>query len=126
MNDAVRSCVRTASVVSALLGAVLSPVPMADEVALVPVYGLLALRIGHIHNLKARDIPWRPIGLTVVAGLAARATVNLGFGFVPGVAAIANAVSAVALTELVGRYVDSVCANPAAEQPFVAQSAPVS
>jgi hypothetical protein len=49
-----------------------------------------------------------------MAGLGARAVINLSVSFIPGVAAVANAASAALLTELVGAYVDSACDDPEA------------
>ncbi len=108
----IRRIVRRAGVTSAVLGVILSPIPLADELALLPVYGLMTARIGKHHGLRKREIPWRPIALTAFAGLAARAAVNLTVSFIPGVAAVANAASAAALTQLLGRYVDEACQNP--------------
>ncbi|MEO6420934.1 MAG: hypothetical protein ABIP39_16090 [Polyangiaceae bacterium] len=96
-----------------MIGVVLSPIPLADELALLPVYGLMTSRIGTHHGLERSEVPWRPIALTAFAGLAARAAINLTVSFIPGVAAVANAASAAALTELFGRYVDTACQNPA-------------
>jgi uncharacterized protein (DUF697 family) len=101
--------IRRASVAAAALGVVLSPLPLVDEIALLPVYGLLTVNIARSRGLRARSVPWKPIVITAVTGLGARAAVNLTVGYIPVVAAAANAVSAVALTRVFGRYVDGVC-----------------
>jgi len=54
-------------------------------------------------------VPWKPIFTAVTAGLASRAAVNVAFALIPGVAAVANAVSAAALTRALGSYADTVC-----------------
>lgn len=97
---------------AAAVAAVLSPVPLADEALFLPGMGLLAARIGRAHGLGWRHLPWGPIGLTAATGLVARATLNLTTSLIPGVAAVVNAASALALTELFGDYVDGVCAHP--------------
>jgi uncharacterized protein (DUF697 family) len=112
LTPEVRRIVRRAGITSAVIGVILSPIPLADELALLPVYGLMSARIGKHHGLGRREIPWRPIALTAFAGLAARAAINLTVSFIPGVAAVANAASAAALTQLLGRYVDAACKNP--------------
>jgi uncharacterized protein (DUF697 family) len=109
----VRTVIRKTSIVGFGLGVVLSPIPLADEILLLPVYAWMTAKIGAQHGLSLRKIAWRPITSTVVAGLAARAAINVTVSFVPGVAAVANAVSAAALTQLLGHYVDGACADPA-------------
>jgi uncharacterized protein (DUF697 family) len=112
MSDAetrVKSVIFQTSVASAALGVVLSPIPFADELLLVPIYGVMAARIGRAHGLGVTALPWKPIGGAIAAGLAARAAANAAFAFIPGVAAAANAVSAAALTRVLGGYVDTAC-----------------
>lgn len=113
--------IRRTSVLSAALGVVLSPIPLADELLLLPIYGFMARRIGREHGLPSKQVPWRPITATAIAGLAARAAVNVTVAYIPGVAAVANAVSAVALTRFLGRYVDAACADPSGARAFSMQ-----
>jgi uncharacterized protein (DUF697 family) len=95
------------TVTSAALGVVLSPIPLADELLLVPIYGVMTARIGKARGVGLHKVPWRPLGTAILAGLAARAAANIGFAFIPGVAAVANAISAAALTKLLGEYADT-------------------
>jgi uncharacterized protein (DUF697 family) len=118
MMEQVHKVVSRTSVVAGAIAAVLSPVPMADEIAFVPVLGIMASRIGKAHGLAARDIPWRPIAQTTLATLTARATINVAVAYIPGVAAVANAVTAFAMTRFLGGYIDGACANPAAAHPL--------
>jgi uncharacterized protein (DUF697 family) len=112
MDPAVERLIRRTSLVTAALGVVLSPIPLADELLLLPIYGVLTSRIAKKHELPAGKLPWKPICATAFAGLAARAAINITVSYIPGVAAAANAVSAVALTQFFGRYVDDACAKP--------------
>jgi hypothetical protein len=73
------------------------------------VYALLTTRIARSRGVGARAIPWRPIAITAITGLGARAAVNLTVSYIPVVAAAANAASGIALTRLFGRYVDGAC-----------------
>ena len=111
MNDdadrQVKSVIWQTGAAAATLGVVLSPIPLADEVILVPLYGVMAARIGRARGVGLSALPWRPIGGAVLAGLAARAVTNLGVALIPGVAAVANAVTAAALTRLLGHYADT-------------------
>jgi uncharacterized protein (DUF697 family) len=113
MKPLVQRIVDQSSVVAAGLGVVLSPLPLADEALLLPLLGTMTVRIGHVHGLGWRELPWRAVTKTAIGGLAARAAVNLGVAYVPLVAAAANAVSAAALTGAFGAYADRACARPA-------------
>jgi uncharacterized protein (DUF697 family) len=105
----VKAVIFRTSIASAALGVVFSPIPLVDELILVPIYGVMAARIGEARGLGVREVPWRPIGAAVLAGLAARAAANVGFALIPGVAAVANAVSAMALTRIIGAFADNAC-----------------
>jgi uncharacterized protein (DUF697 family) len=118
MTDGVRKLVARTSVVTGAIAVVLSPIPLADELLFLPVFGVMASRIGKTHGLGMREVPWRPIARTTLAALAARATMNLAVSYIPGVAAVANAVSAVTVTHMLGRYVDAACADPDAAHPL--------
>lgn len=113
MTAAVERVIRRTGLVTAALGVVLSPIPLADELLLLPIYAVMTARIGKHHALPLKAVPWRPICATAVAGLTARAAVNVTVSYIPGVAAVANATTALALTRFFGRYVDDACANPA-------------
>jgi uncharacterized protein (DUF697 family) len=118
MTESIRKLVARTSVLTGALAVVLSPIPLADELAFLPVFGVMATRIGKHHGLALRDLPWRPIAATTLSALAARATVNVAVSYIPGVAAVANAVSAVTVTQLLGRYVDGACAEPGTARPL--------
>ena len=108
----VTAIIHRTSAIAAGIGAALSPIPLADEIVLMPVFALMAARIGRAHGLAAGELPWKPILLTAATGLAARGAINLTVSFVPGVAAVANAISAAALTEIVGRHAERACQAP--------------
>jgi uncharacterized protein (DUF697 family) len=114
VTDAVQRLVARTSFLTGAIAVVLSPVPLADEIAFLPVFGVMATRIAKTHGLGMKDVPWRPIAATTVAALAARATVNVAVSYIPGVAAVANAVSAVTITRMLGSYVDEACGEPRA------------
>jgi len=108
----VERTIHRTSLVAAVIGAMLSPIPLADEIVLVPVFAVLTRAIARHRGLPRKEVPWRPIIGTALAGLGARAAINLSVSLLPGVAAVANAGSAALLTELVGAYVDAACADP--------------
>ncbi len=119
-NKRVKRVIWQTTIASGTLGVLLSPIPLADELLLVPIYGVMTARIASARGIGMLAVPWRPIGRAALAGLAARAAANVSFAFIPGVAAVANMVSAVALTKLLGDYADRTCRGdtpPAAPVP---------
>ena len=120
----VKSVVWQTTLASAALGVVLSPIPLADELVLVPVYGIMTARIARAHGLGLTAVPWKPIFLAVTAGLASRAAANVVFAFIPGVAAVANALSAAALTRTLGGYADTRCREGVAPPASAAAAVP--
>ena len=123
MMDSVRKTVTRTALFSGAVGVVLSPIPLADELVFVPVFGLMSAQIGKAHGLAFKDIPWKPIASTTLAALTARAALNIAVSYIPGVAAVANAVSAYTLTKMVGSYVDAACADPASAHPLSVKEA---
>jgi uncharacterized protein (DUF697 family) len=114
----IEGVIHRTSVVAGTLGAILSPIPLLDEIVLAPIYAVLAARIAAHRSLPLRAVPWQPIMATTFGGLVARGVVNVGVAFVPGVSAVANAATAVALTEVLGRYIDRACEEPATARPL--------
>jgi uncharacterized protein (DUF697 family) len=120
----VKSVILQTTIASVVLGVILSPIPLADELLLFPIYGVMTARIGKARGVSLLAVPWKPIGTAVLAGLAARAAANVGFAFLPGIAAVANAISAAALTKLLGEYADAACRDgEAPPMPFSKKAA---
>jgi Ca2+-transporting ATPase len=117
----IRPLARRAAIESAIIAAVLSPVPFADELALVPYYGLLGARVARRRELAVAKVPWRPMAVSVGKGLAARGVVSFGISFIPGVDAVVNAVSAATLTEVLTQHFDEACADPKHAEPLAFQ-----
>jgi uncharacterized protein (DUF697 family) len=113
MNTVVERIVDQSSAAAAGLAVVLSPFPLVDEALMLPLLGTMSVRIGHVHGLGWKDLPWKALTITAAGGLVARATVTLGVSYLPFIAAAANAASGAALTGAFGAYADRVCAHPA-------------
>jgi uncharacterized protein (DUF697 family) len=116
MEPDVRAIVHRTSIVSATIGVVLSPIPLLDELVLIPVFAVLAKRIAKLHAVA--KVPWRPIVKSTAVGLVARGMVNLTVVAIPGVSTAVDAASAAALTEILGEYVDNVCRDPENAKPL--------
>lgn len=112
MKPEIEAVVKRSCAMGAAIAVVASPVPLADELALLPLYGWMAVRIGREHGLEARALPWRAMSATVAKGLLARGLMNLSVSFLPGVAAVANAASVTAFTWWLGGYMDRACGAP--------------
>jgi uncharacterized protein (DUF697 family) len=118
VKDDVKILVHRTSMVTGGIGVVLSPLPLVDELVLFPVYAVFSSRIAKRHGLAWKQVPWRPILKSTAAGLVARAVVNLTVAFVPGVSTVGTAATAVALTEILGEYVDETCRAPEGAKPL--------
>jgi uncharacterized protein (DUF697 family) len=112
MTPEAEKVVHTTSLIAALTAALLSPIPFADEVALPPIWALMALKLARLSERRALTFK----ELLRVAGpvLAARAVGNLATSWIPGVAAAVNAVTAAAATNHVGHCVDAELVGQAA------------
>lgn len=108
-----QTVVRATEIGAAAVAAVLSPIPLADELLIAPALLGVAAAIGRERGLTLRQLPWRPLAETAAIGLAARAALNLAVSYLPGVAAVANAATAFALTRAYAEWADGACRDPA-------------
>jgi uncharacterized protein (DUF697 family) len=107
---------------SAALAAALSPVPFADELLLAPFYAWATRRVAELHGQPLRSLPLAGLTRTALIGLGARAGLNAGVAFVPGLAALVNAGTAALLTHFYLEEVERRCALP--RTPAVTRGAP--
>ena len=114
MTPRAKRIVRATGLGAAAIAAVLSPVPLADELVIGPgLLGIGAL-VGLDRGLTWRELPWRSLAATAAAGLGARAAMNLAVTSVPGVAAVVNAATAFALMCAYADWADRACAGATA------------
>jgi hypothetical protein len=106
MTPRARSIVRATEIGSAAAAAILSPFPLADELVMAPALLGVAAVVGHEHGVALADLPWGTFVGAAVAALTARGAFNLAFSSLPGVAAVANAATAFALTRVYARWAD--------------------
>jgi uncharacterized protein (DUF697 family) len=90
--------VRATEIGAAAVAALLSPIPLADELVIGPALLGVAAVIGREQGRALSELPWRSLVGVAVAGLTARAALNLAVATMPGVATVANAVTAFGLT----------------------------
>ena len=121
MTPDVRAVITRTDLLAAGLGVVLSPIPLADELILPPLWLLMTVRIARTQGVSFSAVGWGRVSAVALGGLTLRAIVNATVAVLPGVAAVVNATTAVALTEIVGRAaLRSLSPTPDAASPVVA------
>jgi hypothetical protein len=95
---------------------------MADEFVIAPGLLGMAAVIGRRHGLSLGAMPWRALGKGALVGLAARASTNLAVCCLPGIAALANATTAFALTRAYADWADRTCLSVACRSPSLARA----
>jgi uncharacterized protein (DUF697 family) len=98
--------------VAAVAAFVTQPVPALDELIVVPIHYRFVFKMARTRGVKVRKLPWRVIQKIIWYGAAARLVGNFSLGLVPVVGMFSNAITAVALTEYLARYLDQVIDNP--------------
>jgi uncharacterized protein (DUF697 family) len=105
--------------VSAVAAFVTQPIPALDELVVVPIHYRLCSRLARERGIPKKDLPWKQIRKIIWYGAGARLAANFSLGLVPVVGMFSNAITAIALTEFLGRYIDQALANPEAVPPEV-------
>ena len=100
------------SATTAVVSFVTQPIPLLDELVVIPMHYLLCVRLASAHGVKRKDLPWKQIKKIIWYGAGARALANVSLGLVPVVGMFSNAVTAIALTEYLGHYIAEVVAHP--------------
>jgi uncharacterized protein (DUF697 family) len=95
------------------------PVPGLDEVAVIPIHYYLVVKLARARGISIFKLPWRNIQRIVWYGAGARLLAHLAIGLVPIGGGIANAVTAIALTEYLSRYTDEALTDPAVKPPEI-------
>jgi hypothetical protein len=109
-----RAFVTATGVGAAAVAAILSPIPLADEVLLLPALIGVGAVVGLERGIAFGALPWRALAAGAVAGLAARGAINLVVATVPVIAAAANAATAFALTRAYASWAEGECRARAA------------
>jgi uncharacterized protein (DUF697 family) len=112
MMSATRRITAYYSGASAVAAFVAQPIPALDELIVVPIQYSLCSRIAKARGVAKKDLPWKQIRKIIWYGAGARLVANFSLGLVPGLGMLANAVTAIALTEFLGHYLDDALANP--------------
>ena len=119
MEPRTRRITNVYSSVTAVAAFVTQPVPLLDELIVVPIHYVLCVKVARSRGVSILKLPWRPIKKIIWYGAGARLVANFSLGLVPVVGMFSNAITAIALTEYLGRYLDEVIAHPDRPPPEV-------
>jgi uncharacterized protein (DUF697 family) len=114
-----RRITNRASGVAAVLSFVTQPIPGADEVLVVGIHYYLIVRLARSRKVSVLELPWRSLQRIVWYGAAARLVANFSLGLVPIVGMFSNAITAIALTEFLARWLDEYILHPDTPPPEV-------
>jgi uncharacterized protein (DUF697 family) len=109
--------------VSAVTAFITQPVPALDELIVIPIHYSLVVKIARARGVSILKLPWLPIKKIIWYGAAARLVGNFSLGLVPFVGMFSNAITAIALTEFLGRWLDEAIAHPEAPPPDITMEA---
>lgn len=123
MESRSRKIVNRLSGVSAVAAFVSQPIPALDELIVVPIHYWLCVRVARARGVSIRKLPWPQLKRIIWYGAAARLVANFSLGLVPVAGMFANAVTAIALTEYLGRYLDDVIEHPDKTPPEITMEA---
>jgi uncharacterized protein (DUF697 family) len=123
MQKKSRSITNMASGIAAATAFITQPVPVLDELAVIPIHYYLVLRLARERKVSIFKLPWRNIQHIVWYGAGARLLTHISLGLIPIGGGIANAITAVALTEYLSRYMDEALTDPKAKPPEISLAA---
>lgn len=119
MEPRTRRITNVYSSVSAVAAFITQPIPALDELIVVPIHYALCVKVARTRGVSILKLPWRPIKKIIWYGAGARLVANFSLGLVPVVGMFSNAITAIALTEYLGRYLDEVIEHPDRPPPEV-------
>ncbi|KYG06491.1 hypothetical protein BE21_34530 [Sorangium cellulosum] len=118
MEPKIRRLTNKYSVITAVTSFVTQPIPGADELIVVPIHYYFSASLTWARGAPLLRAPWFQVSKIIWGGAAVRLFANFTLGLVPVAGLFSNAITAVALTELLGRYLDGALSSPAAAPPI--------
>lgn len=114
-----RRITNRASGVAAIVSFFTQPIPAADELLVVGIHYYLVVRLARSRGVSVLKLPWRSLQRIVWFGAGARLVANFSLGLVPIVGMFSNAITAIALTEFLARWLDEYILHPDTPPPDV-------
>jgi uncharacterized protein (DUF697 family) len=117
-----RRITNRASGVAAVVSFITQPIPAADELLVVGIHYYLVVRLARSRGVSVLRLPWRSLQRIVWYGAGARLVANFSIGLIPVVGMFSNAITAIALTEFLARWLDEYILHPETPPPDVTMS----
>jgi uncharacterized protein (DUF697 family) len=114
-----RRITNRASGVAAVVSFITQPIPAADELLVVGIHYYLVVRLARSRGVSVLKLPWRSLQRIVWYGAGARLVANFSIGLIPVVGMFSNAITAIALTEFLARWLDEYILHPETPPPDV-------
>lgn len=112
MQPKIRRITNVYSGVAAVAAFVLEPIPALDELVIIPVHFGLCASVAAARGVKVKSLPWKSIRRLIWYGAAGRFVANASIGLIPVVGNVTNALTAIALTQHIAKYVDDAIEHP--------------
>ena len=119
MEQKQRRITNVYSGVAAVTAFVTQPVPALDEAIVIPINYALVVRLARSRDVSVFKLPWRSLQRIIWYGAAGRLVANFSIGLVPVLGMFSNAITAIALTEYLSRWLDEYLADPTKPPPEV-------
>ncbi|XXX79635.1 hypothetical protein WMF30_12765 [Sorangium sp. So ce134] len=118
MEPKIRRLTNKYSAIAAVTSFVTQPIPGADELIVVPIHYCFSVSLTRARGAPLLRAPWLQVSKIIWGGAAVRLFANFTLGLVPVAGLFSNAITAAALTELLGRYLDRALSSPAPPPPI--------
>jgi uncharacterized protein (DUF697 family) len=119
MEPKSRRITNMTSGVTAVTAFITGPIPLLDEVVVIPMHYYFVLRMAKARGVSPLQLPWRNIQRVIWYGAGARFVGNVTLGLIPLTGSLVNSVTAIALTEYLGRYMDDILTRPMEPAPEI-------
>ncbi|WP_437648119.1 hypothetical protein [Sorangium sp. So ce362] len=91
---------------------IVQPIPGSDQLFVIPIQYLLTASLAKERGAHLSKAAWSQIHQIIWGGGAIRLMLDLTLGLIPLAGAVTNAITAFAMTEYIGHYVDRALDNP--------------
>jgi uncharacterized protein (DUF697 family) len=112
MNPEVRRLTTRYSALTAVVSFLTQPIPAADEIIVIPIHYWFAVLLIRKRGRGVLEAPWWQVSKIIWGGASARCVAGFTVGLIPLAGGLSNAVTAVAVTEMLASYLDQALSNP--------------
>lgn len=122
MEPKIRRMTNTYSMISAVISFITQPIPGADELIVIPIHYGFSVSLTRARGVPLHKVPWVQVSKIIWGGAALRLVGNFTLGLVPVAGLFSNAITAIALTEFLGRYLNDALGRPGEPAPVSVQA----